>query len=64
MGLGLASTPVSTPTCASSDPSTGSRVLVTLDLPERRNMMSAEMTGSWGRVMADLRADASVRPSW
>lgn len=36
-------------------------VLVTLDLPERRNMMSAAMTASWGRAMAELRADASVR---
>jgi enoyl-CoA hydratase len=35
--------------------------LVTLDLPERRNMMSAGMTASWGRVMADLRADRSLR---
>ena len=24
-------------------------VLVTLDLPDRRNMMSAAMTASWGR---------------
>jgi enoyl-CoA hydratase len=30
-------------------------VVVTLDLPERRNMMSAAMTASWGRVMAELR---------
>lgn len=36
-------------------------VLVTLDLPERRNMMSAAMTASWGRAMAALRADRSVR---
>src|SRR3990170_4675161 len=36
-------------------------VLVTLDLPERRNMMSAAMTASWSRVMAALRADRSVR---
>jgi enoyl-CoA hydratase len=36
-------------------------VVVTLDLPERRNMMSAAMTASWGRVMADLREDRSVR---
>ncbi len=35
--------------------------LVTLDLPDRRNMMSAPMTASWGRVMAGLRADADVR---
>jgi enoyl-CoA hydratase/carnithine racemase len=52
--------PVSTPHLRLERPSDGV-ALVTLDLPERRNMMSAEMTGSWGRVMADLRADASVR---
>ena len=36
-------------------------VLVTLDLPDRRNMMSGPMTASWGRVMAGLRADPDVR---
>lgn len=36
-------------------------VQVTLDLPDRRNMMSAEMTAAWGRVMAALRDDRSVR---
>jgi enoyl-CoA hydratase len=36
-------------------------VLVTLDLPDRRNMMSVPMTASWGRVMAGLRADTEVR---
>lgn len=36
-------------------------VLVTLDQPARRNAMSAAMTASWGRVMADLHADPSVR---
>ena len=36
-------------------------VLVTLDLPDRRNMMSAAMTASWGRVMAGLRGDPDVR---
>jgi enoyl-CoA hydratase len=36
-------------------------VVVTLDLPERRNMMSAAMTASWGRVMAELREDRAVR---
>jgi len=36
-------------------------VLVTLDLPDRRNMMSAAMTASWGRVMAALREDREVR---
>jgi enoyl-CoA hydratase/carnithine racemase len=35
--------------------------LVTLDLPARRNMMSAAMTSSWGRAMAALRADPGVR---
>jgi enoyl-CoA hydratase len=39
----------------------GGVVLVTLDLPERRNSMSEAMTESWGRVMAALRADRSVR---
>ena len=51
---------MSTPHLRLERPSDGV-ALVTLDLPERRNMMSAEMTGSWGRAMADLRADASVR---
>lgn len=36
-------------------------VLVTLDLPERRNAMSEAMTRSWGAVMASLREDDSVR---
>jgi len=36
-------------------------VLVTLDLPDRRNMMSAAMTASWGRAMAELRTDPTVR---
>jgi len=36
-------------------------VTVTLALPDRRNMMSAAMTDSWGRAMAGLRADPSVR---
>jgi enoyl-CoA hydratase len=36
-------------------------VQVTLDLPDRRNMMSAGMTVSWGRVMAALRDDRTVR---
>lgn len=39
----------------------GRVVLVTLDLPERRNMMSAAMTSSWARAMADLQADREVR---
>jgi len=36
-------------------------VLVTLDRPERRNMMSGPMTASWERVMTALRDDRSVR---
>jgi enoyl-CoA hydratase len=36
-------------------------VLVTLDLPDRRNMMSAAMTASWGRAMAGIGADPDVR---
>ncbi len=36
-------------------------VLVTLDLPDRRNMMSTEMTASWGQVMDHLRTDPDVR---
>src|SRR4051812_39682792 len=36
-------------------------VLVTLDLPGRRNMMSAAMTGSWARAMGVLRTDPAVR---
>ncbi|MGZ4589747.1 MAG: enoyl-CoA hydratase/isomerase family protein [Actinomycetes bacterium] len=36
-------------------------VVVTLALPERRNMMSGDMTASWGRVMTALQADRSVR---
>lgn len=36
-------------------------VLVTLDLAERRNAMSEQMTASWGKVMTALRADRSVR---
>ena len=36
-------------------------VLVTLDLPDRRNMMSAAMTASWARATAALHADPDVR---
>jgi enoyl-CoA hydratase len=36
-------------------------VLVTLALPDRRNMMTPEMTGSWARLMSALRTDRSVR---
>ena len=39
----------------------GGVVTLTLALPERRNMMSAAMTASWGEAMAGLRADPSVR---
>ena len=34
--------------------------VVTLDLPSRRNSMSAAMTASWVRLMADLRADGEL----
>jgi len=36
-------------------------VLITLDLPARRNMMSATMTESWARLMSLLRVDRDVR---
>lgn len=36
-------------------------VLVTLDLPDRRNSMSEQMTRSWGAVMRALAVDRSVR---
>lgn len=36
-------------------------VLVTLDLPDRRNAMSEPMTRSWGAVMRALRDDRTVR---
>ena len=36
-------------------------VLVALELPERRNAMTEEMTASWGRVMRALRTDRDVR---
>lgn len=36
-------------------------ILVTLDLPERRNAMSEPMTSSWGAVMRAIRDDRSVR---
>ena len=39
----------------------GGVVVVTLDLPDRRNAMSVGMTQSWGRVMAALRGDRTVR---
>lgn len=34
--------------------------LVTLDLPERRNMMSEPMTASWARLVAALREDPDL----
>lgn len=36
-------------------------VLLTLDDPDKRNVMSETMTASWGRAIADLRADTTVR---
>jgi enoyl-CoA hydratase/carnithine racemase len=36
-------------------------VLVTLDLPDRRNAMSEAMTASWAALMAELRTDSSTR---
>jgi enoyl-CoA hydratase/carnithine racemase len=39
----------------------GGVVMLTLALPERRNMMSTAMTASWGEAIAGLRADPSVR---
>lgn len=36
-------------------------VLVTLDHPARRNMMSLPMTHAWAATMADLRGDPAVR---
>jgi enoyl-CoA hydratase len=36
-------------------------VIVTLDLPDRRNSMSEQMTRSWGAVMRALAVDRSVR---
>ena len=39
----------------------GGVVLVTLDLPDRRNAMSEPMTASWATLMTDLRADHEVR---
>lgn len=36
-------------------------VLLTLDLPERRNAMTEEMTAAWGSAIAGIRGDSSVR---
>jgi enoyl-CoA hydratase len=43
------------------EPRDGGVVLVTLDLPDRRNAMSEPMTASWATLMTDLRADTDVR---
>ena len=36
-------------------------VLLTLDLPDRRNAMSDELTAAWGSTVESLRGDRSVR---
>ncbi len=36
-------------------------VLLTLDLPDRRNAMTDEMTAQWGSTVESLRGDRSVR---
>src|SRR5947209_12220158 len=36
-------------------------VVLTLDLPDRRNAMTGEMTAAWGATIAKLRGDRSVR---
>jgi enoyl-CoA hydratase/carnithine racemase len=36
-------------------------VLVTLDVPDRRNAMSEGMTASWATLMTELRSDRDVR---
>ncbi len=41
--------------------STDGVVLLTLDLPERRNAMTDALTAAWGSAMSDLRADGAVR---
>ena len=41
-------------------PSTGV-VLLTLDLPDRRNAMTDELTASWTAAVTELRGDRSVR---
>jgi enoyl-CoA hydratase len=35
--------------------------LLTLDLPDRRNAMTAELTAAWTAALADIAADRSVR---
>lgn len=41
--------------------SVGGVVVLTLDLPERRNAMTQELTGAWGSAIAELQADQGVR---
>lgn len=36
-------------------------VILTLDLPDRRNAMTGELTSAWGATIAGLRGDRSVR---
>jgi enoyl-CoA hydratase/carnithine racemase len=36
-------------------------VLLTLALPDKRNAMTAELTGQWGETVASLKGDRSVR---
>ena len=36
-------------------------VTLTLDLPDRRNAMTGELTAAWGETIASLRGDRSVR---
>src|SRR4051812_8442490 len=36
-------------------------VVLTLDLPDRRNAMTGELTAAWGATIAKLRGDRSVR---
>src|SRR3954465_15371918 len=36
-------------------------VILTLALPDRRNAMTAELTGAWGETVASLRHDRTVR---
>jgi enoyl-CoA hydratase len=36
-------------------------VLLTLDLPDRRNAMTGELTAAWGETIAGMRGDRTVR---
>lgn len=58
---GPAADPEDAPTHLRVERRAGGVALVTLDLPERRNMMSAAMTASWTRAMAEVQADRDVR---